>query len=402
MNEQMIGILYKSVNGTDLTVDEKNELDKWLEQSPHNRKLYDEIIDSEFFRQEVKATLAYDNKLLWEKISRQISSPGHRNKIISFFRRRPFWYAAAAVLFILISTTAYFLFVKPTTHLPLQASEAQPAATHDVLPGTEQAILTLDDGRQIVLNKTANGKIAEQGNTIIVKEDGLLAYNTINGKASKTVSYNTLTIPRGGYYPSLVLADGSKVWLNSESSINYPIAFHDKERVVEITGEAYFEVAKNASKPFKVKVKDKGMMVEVMGTHFNINAYNDDAEIRTTLLEGSVKVSANGKTQLLKPGQQASLNTKQEIKVSDDANLEDVVAWKNGKFSFNRQDLVSIMRQVARWYGVNVVFEDQIPGHFVATVSRNVTVSKLLKILEATGDVKFEIDDANKKIIVRH
>jgi len=402
MKEQLIGILYKSINGATLTDDEKSQLNEWLEQSHHNSKLYDEIMDSEVFRQDVKNALAYDNKLLWGKISRQISPPGQKNLLMSFFRRRVFWYAAAAALLISISTTAYILFVKPTTDMPTQASETQQAVAKDVLPGTEQAILTLDDGTELALNKISNGKIAQQGNTIIVKEDGLLAYNANTSKPSKTASFNTLTIPRGGYYSSLVLADGSKVWLNSESSIIYPTAFTDKERVVEIAGEIYFEVAKNASKPFKVKVKDRGMMVEVLGTHFNINAYNDETDIKTTLLEGLVKVSAKGKTSFLKPGQQASLNASNEIKVTDDANVEEVMAWKNGIFSFNKQDLETIMRQVSRWYGVDVVFEDKIPGHFVATVPRNVTVSKLLKIFETAGGVKFEIDEMNKKITVKH
>jgi len=402
MNEQLIGILYKSINGAALTDDEKNQLSEWLEQSRHNRRIYDEIMNTENFRQELKNALAYDDKLLWDKISHQISPPGNKNSS-SFFRRRAFWYAAAAaILLISISTTAYILLVKPTTQLPVQASQTQPTITKDVLPGTEQAILTLDDGTELALNKVSNGKIAEQGNTIIVKEDGLLAYNTNKNKSSKKNSYNTLAIPRGGYFPSLVLADGSKVWVNSESSITYPTAFAGKERGVEITGEVYFEVAKNPSKPFKVKVKDKGMMVEVLGTHFNINAYKEEADVKTTLLEGSVKVSANGKTQLIKPGQQARLNTSNEIKVTDDVNVRDVIAWKNGIFSFNKVDLETIMRQVSRWYAVDVVFEDKISGHFVATVSRNVTVSKLLKIFEATGGVNFEIDDVNKKIIVRH
>ncbi len=272
----------------------------------------------------------------------------------------------------------------------------------DIAPGVEMATLTLDDGENIVLNQVSNGKIAEQGNAIIVKENGRLAYNSSGNSAPKEVLFNTLTIPKAGYYSSLVLADGSRVWLNSESSIRFPIAFPGKERVVDVTGEVYFEVAKNATKPFKVNVKDKGMMIEVLGTHFNINAYNDEAAIQTTLLEGAVKIVAEGKIGFLKPGQQAIWNANKELNIVSDADVADVIAWKNGLFSFKKAELETIMRQVARWYGVDVVFEDKIAGHFVATVPRDVPVSKLLKIFEATGGVRFEIDEARHRIVVRH
>lgn len=400
MEERLISILQKVVNGAALSEDEMGRLNRWLEESPHNRTLYEELKDPEIFQRDVKTMLAYDSTGVWNKVIHQINPGKSRSHVVSIFRRRRLWYAAAAILLISISATVYTLSVKPTSHLPSETAHSNAPIQKDFLPGKEQAILTLDDGTKLELNNTSNGKIAQQGNTVIVKEDGLLAYNP-NGKQSKANSFNTLTIPRAGYYPSLVLADGSKIWVNSESSITYPTSFSGKERVVEITGEVYFEVAKNPSKPFKVKVKDKDMTVEVLGTHFNVNAYGDEGDIKTTLLEGSVKISANKKTKLLVPGQQSTLGSNGDLQVTNDVDVDEVVAWKNGVFAFKKQGLDAIMRQVSRWYGVDVAFEDKISGHFVATVPRSVSVSKLLQIFEAMGEVKFEIDQANKKIIVR-
>ena len=195
----------------------------------------------------------------------------------------------------------------------------------------------------------------------------------------------------------MVLADGSKVWLNAASSLRFPAAFTGKERKVELMGEGYFEVAKNASMPFKVEVN--GMEVEVLGTHFNINSYNDEPAIRTTLLEGSVKINKNNTTSLLKPGQQAEVNSAGEVRIINDAGIDEAVAWKNGKFQFDRADIYAVMRQIARWYDVDIEYKGAaIRSHFGGTISRNVNLSQVLNMLHLTGEVKCEVN--GKKIMV--
>ncbi len=208
-----------------------------------------------------------------------------------------------------------------------------------------------------------------------------MVYNKVAGDQQGVV-YNTLSAPTGGQF-QLVLPDGSKVWLNSSSSIRFPTEFSGEERKVELTGEAYFEVAKNPTLPFRVSVS--GMYVEVLGTHFNIMAYGDESSIKTTLLEGSVRVTKGSSAKVLTPGQQSKMNLKGDINVVD-ADLEQVIAWKNGYFQFSSDDIETIMRQVARWYDIKVVYKDKIPGGgFSGIVSRKNNISRVLKILQDGG-----------------
>jgi hypothetical protein len=351
-------------------------------------------MNSEDFRQDVKKMLSYDGASLMNKINRQLYPRHHKKNLFSIFRSRPLWYAAAAVLLVVIVSAIYFLSRSKTDQSPGEFVKSEPAKQLDVAPGIETATLTLDNGSSIILNHVSNGKIAEQGGTIITKEDGRLAYNATSGTATPTILFNTLTIPRAGYYSSLVLADGSKVWLNSESSIRFPTAFPDKERIVEVTGEVYFEVAKNPSQPFRVNIKDKGTMIEVLGTHFNVSAYDDGESIATTLLEGSVKVTTKQKTVLLKPGQQALVRQdggQQKLKVYSGSDLENVMAWKNGMFRFRNADLKTIMREVSRWYDVEVIYESDIPTTYTLMLSRNIPVSKLFEVLQETGGAHFKV-----------
>ena len=239
--------------------------------------------------------------------------------------------------------------------------------------------------------------IAHQGNVRIIKKpNGEISYT---GNAAKEVTYNTLNVPRGSKPLGLTLSDGSQVWLNVGSSLTYPTAFTGKERKVRITGEAYFEIAHNANMPFIVQHND--VMVSVLGTHFNVNTYEDEADERITLLQGLVQVSKNSLSQLLKPGQQAKINHNEtnEIKVLDDVNVDEVMAWKEGKFKFGENtDIGTIMRQISRWYDVDIVYKGSINQRFWGSISKDVNVSRVLKILEATGGVKFKVE--GNKIIV--
>ena len=261
------------------------------------------------------------------------------------------------------------------------------AVQNDVAPGGNKAVLTLANGRQIFLDSAHTGMLAQQGNAQIVKTDsGRLEYTIVQGKPAGIV-YNTLMTPRGGQF-KLRLPDGTDVWLNSASSIRYPTAFAEGERKVEITGEAYFEVAGDKAKPFQVKVGD--MNVLVMGTHFNINAYADEGAVATTLLEGSVKVSSGNKSATLKPGQQAVAAS--ELTIVNNANVEQIMAWKNGYFSFNQADLRTVLRMLERWYDIDVKYPDNIPvRHFTGELSRDLTLSQVISVL-GEMDVKFKIE----------
>jgi transmembrane sensor len=272
-------------------------------------------------------------------------------------------------------------------------------AQHDLAPGGNKAVLTLADGKKITLTGAQNGNVAKQGKVNITKTaDGQLVYSRENHTSLQMddAAVNTIETPRGGQY-QLMLSDGSRVWLNAVSSLKYPADFSGNARVVELSGEGYFEVAKNALKPFHIKVN--GADVQVLGTHFNINAYNDENKIKTTLLEGSVKITVQNNVAVLKPGQQGLWLGNSEIRILDAVNLTDATSWKSGLFSFHREDMQAIMRQVGRWYDVSVQYDGEAKKHFTATIERNVPVSKLLKLLEGTGDVHFTILD--KTIIVK-
>lgn len=309
--------------------------------------------------------------------------------------------AAAAIVVMGLAGLIYFLFSRDSTKPgPSQAITIQPSPVQKLVPGGNKALLTLADNTTIVLDSATNGIISIQGNSKVEKlANGLLAY-TINGKLiteKDQAFYNTVSTPRGGQF-QVTLSDGTKVWLNAASSIRFPVVFTGAERRVEVTGETYFEVAKNETMPFKVKAGTSE--VEVLGTHFNINAYDDEALIKTTLLEGKVKVSAAGDPsyRFLSPGQQSGISKQGKITVLDHADTEEAVAWKNGRFQFKSADLQTILRQLSRWYDADIEYRGRANLHFTGQLTRNAQVSGILEKLEMTGEVHFTIE--NKKIIV--
>jgi transmembrane sensor len=300
---------------------------------------------------------------------------------------------AVAAIFLVVIGVAYFTwFTHPVTNKSLISQVAK----KDIAPGKDGAVLTLSNGQQIVLDSAANGRLTVQGNTQVSKENGQIIYDHSQSNALETIAYNTLSTPRGRQF-EVTLPDGTSVWLNAGSSITYPTSFTGKSREVSITGEVYFEVTKDQSMPFHVKVNN--MDVTVLGTHFNINSYSNEASIKTTLLEGSVRVTKGTETGLLKPGQQAEINKAgNKISIHDEVDTDLAMAWKNGFTSFKSADIKSIMRQVERWYDVDVSFEGNIPLRtFTADVSRNAPVSEILKILDESK-IHYKIED--KKIIV--
>jgi len=318
--------------------------------------------------------------------------------------RRKWYMAAAAILLVMLTATVYRLTTSdsPPANSSLAETSAGSVVT-DLAPGGNKAILRLADGSAIILDSAADGTLTEQGNIKVEKlSNGLLAY-TIGGKqltANDAAFYNTISTPRGGQY-QVTLSDGTKVWLNAASSIRFPVFFAGNERRVEITGEAYFEVAKNISKPFKVKTT--ASEIEVLGTHFNINAYDDESAVKTTLLEGMVKVSTpatGGKStsRFLQPGQQSGISKEGTISVLNNADTEEALAWKNGRFQFRSADIKSILRQISRWYDVDVVYKGNVNLHFTGQLKRDEYVSKVFEKLALTGEVHFKIE--GKKIIV--
>ena len=303
-------------------------------------------------------------------------------------------YAIAASLLVFLSAG---LFLFNHYHKPVQQHMVvNTLLKNDIAPGGNKAILTLSNGSTIVLTGAKNGKLASQGGIVISKTaDGQIKYaGSESNSSSKSLAYNTATTPRGGQY-QFILSDGTKVWLNSASSIKYPVAFIGDERKVELTGEAYFEVAHNAKKPFRVM--SNGQTVEVLGTHFNINAYSDENVIKTTLLEGSVKVSTPGGNSVIKPGEQTQLKNG-NINVVGGVDLDEVVAWKNGFFHFEDDNIQEVMRELARWYDVDIRYEGQLPSRqFSGEISRNVNASQILDIL-SFKKIHYKID--GKTIII--
>jgi len=304
-------------------------------------------------------------------------------------------WAVAASIILITGIGTYFLFSIKTSgrHEIVKMTEAE----NDVkAPETNRAIVILANGQKILLDSAVSGQLATQGNVKLVKlANGQIAYETLAGEVLTEIKYNTLENPRGSKVIDMTLVDGSRVWLNAGSSVTYPVAFVGNERKVTITGEAYFEVAHDRSKPFLLSKGD--LQIEVLGTHFNVNAYDDENDIKVTLLEGSVKIKKGNFAGLLKPGQQAMVSS--GIKIGDDANVEEVMAWKNGKFDFGEAaDISTIMKQISRWYDVEVEYKGIIKGHIGGTISRNINASQVFRMLEKTGLVTFQID--GKKVIV--
>lgn len=307
------------------------------------------------------------------------------------------WYkqAAAALILLFIGLGTYYNFIA-TNDSETTVITTPVLAKKDLPPGRSRAILTLSNGSTVVLDSIGNGFVTQQSNTQIVKTaKGQLSYTTLN-QNSKELVYNSVSTPRGGQY-QLVLPDGTKVWLNAASSIRFPVAFVGKERKVTITGEAYFEVAKDKKKPFIVS--SANMDVEVLGTHFNVSAYAEESIVKTTLLEGSVKINNKKSEVYLVPGQQSQLNNSGHFSIKNNIDVDKEIAWTKGKFQFNSNTIQEIMLQLSRWYDVEVIYQGKVSSEtFSAIIKRSSNISQVLKLMEASG-VKFDIE--GKKIYVK-
>lgn len=338
----------------------------------------------------------------WQKVYRDIMSRAQNTEVLNATtEKRNFgriWLAAASIILVVgVGLALYQGYQKPDELQIVKSGNTDIQA-----PNANRATIVLADGSKVFLDNLNNGEVAQQGNVKVVKlANGEIAYQSASGEILKEIKYNTLTNPRGSKVINITLADGSRVWLNAGSSITYPIAFVEKDRKVKLEGEGYFEVSRDKSKPFYVT--SGSMEVKVLGTHFNINAYEGNDGIRTTLLEGSVMINASGKSATLKPGEQAEYQaTGQRLQTSAHVDLEQVMAWKNGYFSFQDAGLNEIMQQISRWYDVDVSYEGTIkPRQFGGVIPRSSDLKTVLKILEVSSvHFRMEGQDGRKLIVI--
>jgi transmembrane sensor len=378
-------ILVKALSGDELNPQEQALFDEWLAADEANQAMYASWKDETYFREKLREVHQIDVAEAKRKIDEKIAANG---RVIPL-RRNWIPYAAAAVL--LIGVMTYFW-----TNRSSPATSPQPNTIvhqNDVAPGQSKAVLTLSDGRRIALDSNNINSLTEQGN-LIKNKNGQLVYQP-GSKHTSEVLYNTLTTARGETY-SIVLSDGSTVTLNSASSIRYPIAFPNGDRKIEVTGEAFFDVAHDAAHPFIVS--KGGIEVTVLGTQFNVNTYEDEIP-RVTLIKGSVKVALEKQPPVfIKPGQQAFVSNDNHLKVTDHVNLEEVMAWKNGRFYFDNASITTVMTQLQRWYNIEVVYEGAKPTQvFGGELQRNLNLSQIIRALEHTG-VRFKIE--GRRVIV--
>ena len=311
---------------------------------------------------------------IWQRLEPGLKPP----------RRRRRWASLLVLIVVLVAGAGYLRWQRAAAPA---IARRPPAAPARLAPGRSQALLTLADGRTVLLDQVSQGLLARQGASQVQKTaDGQLRYAAGALAAGQPLLYNTVATPRGGQY-QLTLPDGSQVWLNAASSLHFPVAFAGAERRVELTGEAYFEVAKDAKHPFKVAAR--GAEITVLGTHFDVQAYSDEPALATTLLEGAVRLGQGTQQALLRPGQQARCWATGTIQVRE-VDVQHAVAWKNGYFVFNDEPIEAIMRQVARWYDVDVQYQGTLTNKdFNGKISRYKDAADVLRVLELTGAVHF-------------
>lgn len=376
-------------------------------------KLYERFLRNESKPEDIRRLMELfgtaDDQTLQELVRKQLNDPfatapyntGNNERYDRIFNNlkqqieparptRTLWVkisvAASVVLF--LGAWSYYFFRNSMPHPVI----AEHRIHNDVKPGGNKAYLILSDGQSIALAGQRSGLIGKDaGNSIVKTADGQLKYvKRHNNHIGKEIPLNTLQTPVGGYY-KVVLADGTKVWLNAASQLRYPADFRNmKQRKVELKGEAYFEVAKDSAHPFIVQTDDQ--QISVLGTHFNVNAYHDDGGSKTTLLEGSIRAAGKNAQAIIKPGQQVISSSTGKLNI-DEVDTELVVAWKNDQFMFESEPVRPLMKAVARWYDVEVIFGADVPDvRFNGAISKFENISAVLKILESTGKIHFEVN----------
>ena len=390
-------IVTKYVREEPLTAEEAIVLQQWIAAGQGRAELLDRLRnDPDWTKTNLIRIAELPHTRVWEKLESRLNAEGvwtDRSDDLApvvpiTHTPRPNWWRyiiAASVLVAAAGITYLFRF----NHAAAPDVVVAPAATvhADVQPGGNKATLTLADGQIVNLDSAADGVLGSQGNTYVAKQNGKLAYNIAASEKPVTPTYNVLATPRAGQF-TLALPDGTQVWLNNASSIRYPVWFTGAAREVDLTGEAYFEVAKDATHPFRVHIRNSaagadGGTVEVLGTSFNIMAYSDENAERATLIDGSVRYTHGVSNALLKPEDESVFEAGGELKTLHHVNTEEITAWKNGYFHFDHASLETTMRQLARWYDVTVVYSGKIaPQEFVGKIQRSMTLATVLKGLE--------------------
>ncbi|WP_276496761.1 FecR domain-containing protein [Pontibacter litorisediminis] len=375
----------------ELTLQEEEDIERWIREKESHKRLVDKLRDEQVLEEELHFFSSLDTDKAWQRITSQAVD---HEPVKTLWRNTTVWKYAAVVALVLSAALVIYQAQIKTKHSPeVTATSTLDFEAQEVLPGGDKAKLAVSDGAVFVLEDMANGTVLEENGVRVSKQDGVVQFEIAAGMSEK-VLYNTISTPVGGQY-QVVLPDGSKVWLNSASSLRFPSAFVESERNVELTGEGYFEVASNKEQPFKVKVNTA--TVEVLGTHFNIMAYASEGHVTATLLEGSVKVNNGSKSKKMVPGQQADIGEDILLKEVD---VDEAVAWKNGLFYFNNEDIATVMRQLERWYGIEVAYSGEMSSkHFSGIISRNTQLDKVLEMLALTGSVRFETE--GRKVVVR-
>jgi len=422
-NQTLVDLLIK-YERDELSAEENSMLQEWL-LIPGNAEIFEGLIHDESLLVELKQDHFRKKRILArvktsEKLHRPLRIAGEKGQTSRRVILIRHWRWAAAMIVLTLSVSAYFWY-SHNFGIGLEGKKGLVSIANDVLPGGNKAKLILSNGSSVTLDSAKDGIISNyQGGNISKTQDGKLQYTKATSADTEShpnqgVAYNTLITPRGGQY-FVELSDGSKVWLNAASSLRYPVKFSQKERTVELSGEAYFEIAaihsapspgsEGGKIPFTVKLSHRlgeadETQINVLGTHFNVNAYDDELEVKATLLEGAVSVTRGDENITIKPGQQAQISPDKKISVIDGADTEEAVSWKNGITSFKDADIKNIMRKVSRWYNVDVVFEGEIPERtFHGGISRNSNLSDLLGVLKHYK-INFELESDNKKLIVK-
>ena len=367
--------------------EEQAELTRWRNESSENERLFREICKEENIKQNMQKRQTFHAEDGWEGVQRKIQRHRFRHRILNICK-----YAAIFIFPVVVATVA--IYKSGNEPQPLSQVEEQ------IVPGGKKAVLILDNGEAIDLKSTSGVELKEKDGTVIQVDSTVLNYQQAPARTSEKLAYNKVNVPRGGEY-QLTLSDGSKVQLNSMSSIRFPVQFAQDCRLVELEGEAYFEVSKTGQ-PFIVQTK--GMKIEVLGTTFNISAYANE-EYQTTLVSGSVKVQTeNGSNRILKPSEQACITPG-----SNQINVRNVdtafyTSWIHGKINFKDQRLDDIMKTLARWYDMDVVYENEATKElrFGCYVNRYNEITPLVKLLEQTGRVTVTVEGKTIKIFTNH
>lgn len=391
MNRSRLVYLYQQYIANSSTIEELEELQVLL-RHPENEKEFINLLDGSWDSlQHIQLKdISIDRA---DHIFADIVRPADFQK-----KNNWLWIRIAAVIVITLSAAIIFYKNNHPAKVNSGLAKVKSPVVNEIMPGSNKAVLTLGDGQKVILDDAKSGQIATEEGVVIKKlSDGQLSYAASGNDVG--IEQNNLSIPKGGQY-HVTLPDGTQVYLNSSSSLSYPTQFSGHSRNVTLKGEAYFEVAKNAKMPFRINVKDK-QQIEVLGTHFNVEAYADEQLINTTLLEGSVKIFTENKNVILKPGQMAVHDPSKSL-TTQKADLEEIMAWKNGIFIFNNENITTVMKKVARWYDVDVIFKGDMGDiNFVGNYSRSKSLANLLKNIELMDKVHFRTEGRRITVIAK-